>query len=205
MGLGPAIARLISSRLEPSARSRRSAIAPKVACWLTCAPSTIESPSKPIRKVPAGFARSRSTSRRPSEFSCRRARCSVVQMPRPPGVDSKPKSLSGWPRMGCTTGSIRHSGVASINRSPKSTTSNASIPPKRKRTKRETLGDKGEKGMAASLEPKIDEWVHIGHGDQDQQQRDARQEASTDRPLGSAHDEKNARLLQTKLDPMQCE
>src|SRR5262249_57086056 len=102
------------------------------------------------------------------EFVLRRGQCSVVPMPRPPGVDSKPKSLSGWPRMGCTTGRIRHSGVASINRSPKSTTSNASTPPKRKRTKRETLGDKGEKDMAASLEPKIDEWVHIGHRDQDQ-------------------------------------
>src|SRR5262249_28223842 len=159
--------------LSPFRESRRSAIAPKVAC----AASTIESPSRPIRKVPAVFARSRSTSRRPNEFSCTRARCSVVQMPRPPGVDSKPKSLSGWPRMGCTTGKIRHSGVTSINRSPKSTTSNASIPPKRKRPKRESLVDNGEKDMAVSLKPKIDEWVHIGHGDQDQEQRDARQES----------------------------
>src|SRR5262249_3892641 len=120
----------------------------------------------------------------------------------PPGVDSKPKSLSGWPRMGCTTGKIRHSGVTSINRSPKSTTSNASIPPKRKRPKRESLVDNGEKDMAASLKPKIDEWVYIGHGATYQTPRDPQQEPSTARPPGWAHDEKNARLLQTELDPM---
>src|SRR5262249_10181241 len=178
-------------------------MAAKVACWPTCAASTIESPSRPIRKVPAGFASSRSTSRRPNEFSCTRARCSVVQMPRPPGVDSKPKSLSGWPRMGCTTGKIRHSGVTSINRSPKSTTSNASIPPKRKRPKRESLVDNGEKEEGASKNRKKDERAHVGPRNQDQYQPDARQEPSAARPLASAHDEKTARLLKPDPDQMQ--
>src|SRR5215472_979216 len=41
-------------------------------------------------------------------------------------------------------------------------------PPKRKRPKRKTLVDNGEKDMAASLKPKIDEWVHVGRRNQDQ-------------------------------------
>ena len=89
------MAMLINSTARPSVRNLASASAPKVAGWLTCVASTIESPNRPTRNAPAGFARWRSTSRRPSELRRTGVRFSRTEMPAAFGVAAKPIFLSG--------------------------------------------------------------------------------------------------------------